>query len=106
MPIVRTLDLSTSHVKSSDLALLESHIRPPGGGERGPVAVDTRGEYGFWINVPTEDALADTAQELRKAGYSDAFTDLLANARARGCEALCLDCDADEEAGLPTFEHG
>lgn len=106
MPIVRTLDLSTSHVQASDLALLEFHIRPPAGGGRGPVAVDTRGEYGFWINVPTEDDLANTAAELSKAGYSQAFTDLLANARARGCETLCLDCDADEETGLPTFEHG
>lgn len=106
MPIVRTLDLSTAHVPQSDLDLLETHTRPPGPGETGPVTVDARGEYGFWINVPTEDDLADKAMAVREAGYSQAFVDLLASARARGCDTLCLDCDADEDSNLPTFDHG
>lgn len=82
------LDLSTAHLDAEGRDHLEQ------GGE-GMVVYPTA--YGWFVYVSEADALASYT-------VPQCLLDILDRARQLGCDYVLLDCDAEEDSELPTFD--
>jgi hypothetical protein len=91
--IRKFLDVSTKHISPETRDVLES------GEGTGNVIFDdhgAKGEYGWWIYAPEDP------EDLQ--GFPDDLRAICELARQHGCSWICLDRDADEIAGLKTWE--
>lgn len=91
------LDLSTSHITQLDGEKLES--------DTAGIIRYNKDEYGWFIHVHAGDNdFRDMRDSAHDAGMSEAFLNLLSTAHAAGCTLICLDRDAEQMSGLPTFD--
>ncbi|MBK1666477.1 hypothetical protein CKO28_00285 [Rhodovibrio sodomensis] len=103
MPIVRALELSSSHVEQGDMQGLIRHLKKP---DTCPFILDSRGPvddpYGVFLKLPDPADLMEHIRAARRQGFSLAFCNVVEAASARGCAFLILDGDADVDPSLPT----
>jgi hypothetical protein len=90
--IIKCFEASTSHITKEDDAILKK--------EDAPLAVYTY-EFGYFVYALGE---SEKTEDLLKAGFSNAFCNLLDRARQLDCKFLQLDCDGVTYTDLPTFE--
>lgn len=99
MAILKFMDVSSAHLRDSDVALLDS----------GNLPVDSMSyEYGYivstapLIGVDGDDA---TIQDLREHGLSESFIDAARKAAANDCWLLrfTLDADIDDDLQVGRF---
>lgn len=107
MPVQTFLDLSTAHITSKDAALLTKHVTE-GRPEDSMMFVYACGDYGWTVSTA---GMLDTPFEremrlaaMRDIGYSDHFVAMMTHAADLGVQMVRLDCDAELEPGLPTFD--
>lgn len=82
------LDLSTAHLDAE----ARDHLEQAG---EGVVVYPTA--YGWFVYVSEADALASYT-------VPQCLLDILDRARQLGCDYVLLDCDAEEDSELPTFD--
>lgn len=93
-PVIRTfLELSTAH--------LPEHLGSPGGLDhtRGVIAHGT--DTGFWLWVPNDP---DESAQATTDPVPDVVLAIQRYARARGCDYVRFDADADQVGELPTWD--
>jgi hypothetical protein len=94
--IQRCLVVSTAHITGDDSFQLhemsEESVLPR------PLIVFSKGEYGWWISVDLDQ------EQPPLPTMSEAFSNLLAEARRLKVEWLVLDRDGIEYPELPTFD--
>ena len=91
--IVKVLDISTAHITKRDSFFISKATSE---------LIQYEYKEGFFIYV-LEDK-EETQEALLKAGYSQAFVDIINRARELGCKYVQLDCDGITYDDLPTFE--
>ena len=90
-PFLRVADLSTSHLRPSDIDIIN---------DAAAVGVSLSGEQGALVYLPEPSELGARTD----AGYSPAFVELLRIALAQGFTHIRFDAAGTVVAGLPTFE--
>ena len=101
--ITRILDLSTAHVARKDVVLLGnlSFDKPP----YLPLVIEKR--EGWFISVPGNiEEVEDNVPELKEAGFSEAFINLLRTARRMKCDWIILDPESDVDRNFPILQRG
>lgn len=99
----RMVTLSTAHIMPQDAKLLDADAKTPHARHAYPGAVTDHGGYGWLIPLgPLSDG-DSSEDDLRAAGFSDAFANLAGRLARSGFDRLLLDRDGDLYPGLPGF---
>lgn len=112
MPILTYLDLSTGHITDDDNRYLteknydflqDNYVNLEPFGFR-----IVPHQYGWFVSVPDIKAYDITPDEFKdmviSEGLSTFFADIILYAQGKECKWINLDCDADYQDDLPTFE--
>lgn len=99
--IHKTLVLSTAHVSVDTLRALGDSMNDQGTAKS--LVVYSKGEYGWYVQVPEDVKDMETHEELLT--YHMELLRLVIMTEIEGCEWLCLDCDGPVVDGILTFEH-
>ena len=91
--IQKFLALSTAHVSYAAAKWLDVYLT----GDQSSIIVYPKGEYGWFIYLLSEGAMAD-------APIPDSLKDCLTKAVEMGCIGVVLDADADTLDGLATYD--
>ena len=93
--IVKCFEACTSHISKEDDKLLKR--------DDCPVSCYNY-EYGCLVYTGYPDEHSEySAETLKKAGFTEAFANLVVLAQKSECKFLQLDCDGVEYEDLPTF---
>jgi len=85
-------DMSTAHLPMSDRDILNGDIVPTLIGSY---------DYGWFVNACVPE---DQVETLRRAGFSEAYINILTTLRNRKVYYICFDCDAPVWPDFPTHE--
>lgn len=104
MPIVKVLDITTGHLKSTDDKLLHQHVGDAGifhcSALPGGWYVSTAG----WNSPDADDGIEARSAAARAAGFSEEFIALMVSAVERDVHAIQFDRDGTPEPGFVTFD--
>lgn len=108
MAIMKLLDLSTGHLRTSDRKLLEGYT---GHGKEGDQTLIVRPyEYGWqvstsgWNYKDADDGFEVRAKAARDEGFSEEFINLMRKGVESDTVMLQFDRDAEPEPGFPIFD--
>ncbi|MGY3582356.1 hypothetical protein ACVIGB_000720 [Bradyrhizobium sp. USDA 4341] len=106
MPMQKLLDLSTGHMTSKDVKLLEAYRADRRPSDMALIAYPY--EYGWTVStsglLDGATERADRIAAIHKEGFSEHFIKVLTHAADHDAVLVRFDADAEFEPGLPRFD--